>query len=229
MECNKFADMFAHAARRISPFVDLKILPADPESLSEYVVAAPSVQQMDATDKTMYVWAAGTASESLHKDRLRRPFKYLPALEPRANMQFATFLSSLAARPTLSKHPRAVLVADGRRQASSRAISAMLTKMARETQGQTSAPTPFRLMHSNAEFATTGRNHRGEAKFSACPKPLETVLMSFSKTYKVKPVSRKYLDLPGTNRTRGLNTAPLKSKTGISVTWGRRAEILIQV
>ena len=41
------------------------------------------------------------------------------------------------------------------------------------------------------------------------PEPLETVHCVISKNYRMDKVGRKFIDLPGTNNTRGLNSVPL--------------------
>ena len=81
--------------------------------------------------------------------------------------------------------------------------------MTKASGGKIKTPVPFRLMHSNIEFAH-GRNLRGSAS-ATVPDPLETLTICMNTAFKVRPVARKFLDLPGTNRTRGLNSVPLKT------------------
>ena len=120
-------------------------------------------------------------------------------------------------------HPSMLIVSDGRRESSHRSINGVLNKAAKASEGAIKTATPFRLMHSNAEF-TNNRNLRGGAT-KTVPEPLETLSICTTTDFKVRPVGRKYLDLPGTNRTRGLNNVPLKTRTA-EITWNIRCEIL---
>lgn len=216
----KFADIVAHAERRISPFIDLKVVPADPAAFSEYVRASPCVQQMEPDDKALFLWTAQTSTESIHQSRLVRPYKYPAHLDKTSLDQI---IPALHEDKTFQTHPSAVFVSDGRRASSSKAINSAFNKLIKASKGTCRAPVPFRVMHSNAEF-TSGS--RGDGTNLVCPEPLETIHMSFNRNYKVKVVPRKFLDLPGNNRSKGLNNVPLKAKTGIMISWARRCEIL---
>ena len=102
-----------------------------------------------------------------------------------------------------------------------------VTKAAKAAGSGIQSPFPFRLMHSNAEFSH-GRNLRGAGHrpgAATVPEPLETLTIVMGASFKVRPVARKFLDLPGTNRTRGLNNVPLMTMD-VGVTWARRCEIL---
>jgi len=126
------------------------------------------------------------------------------------------------------KHPSIFIVSDGRRAASHRAITSALLKASKTTHGEVGPPTPFRLMHTNAEFSKNKfaalRNH-GNCMNATVPEPLETLSICANKKFKVQPVARKYLDLPGSNRTRGFNNVPLKN-ADVSTSWAQRCEIL---
>ena len=231
VERARFAAMVSHAERRISPWVDLKILPTDPAAIPEYIKATQAVQQLESEDKMMYIWCAGTASESIHPARLSRPYKY-PA--PLDKVALENAVGNIAATPEegtagdknkslFTTHPSILIASDGRRESSHRTINGVLNKTAKNSGGAVKNATSFRLMHSNAEF-TNNRNLRGDAT-KTVPEPLETLSICATADFKVRPVGRKYLDLPGTNRTRGLNNVPLKIRTA-SITWATRCEIL---
>ena len=216
----RFADIVAHAETRISSFVDLKVMPGDPAAISEYVSASPCVQQMQPGDKAIFLWTAQTSTESIHHSRLFRPYKYLANLEKTSLDQI---IPALHEDKTFQKHPSAVLVSDGRRASSGRAIGTALNKLVKASKGTCRNPVAFRLMHSNAEFTSAGR---GDGTSLVCPEPLETIHIACTKNYKVPVTPRKFLDLPGSNRCKGLNNVPLKAKTGIMTSWAHRCDIL---
>ena len=81
VEPKRFCAMVSHAERRISLWVDIKILPNDPAAIPEFIKVAPAIQQTEKTDKIMHVWCVGTGAESVHIARRKRPYKYTAALD----------------------------------------------------------------------------------------------------------------------------------------------------
>jgi len=226
VEPKRFAAMVEHAQRRVATWVDIKILPNDPAAIPEYIKAAPAVQQMDKADTIMHVWCAGTGAESVHPARATRPYKYTVALD-KTGLENAFVQATGAADGLFAKHPSVFVISDGRRPSSTKTITSMVTKAAKTAGAGLQTPFPFRLMHSNAEFShnRTLRGYGRRLSAATVPEPLETLIIVTSKNFKVKAVARKYLDLPGTNRTRGLNNVPLKTLE-VGITWDRRCEIL---
>ena len=74
---------------------------------------------------------------------------------------------------------------------------------------------PLRLMYSNKEF-----------KGSVPPEPLETATQVFSKNFQVSVRGRKFIDLPGTNQTRGLNSIPFHDEFSIQVRYWFKIAVL---
>ena len=75
----------------------------------------------------------------------------------------------------------------------------------------------FRLSHSNREFRTAIRADR---RFRD-PDPVESVAVVMPKSFKLSVVPRKHIDLPGDNRSKGLNLVPHRPGDGD----GLRAEL----
>lgn len=110
-----------------------------------------------------------------------------------------------------------LLLADGRRPS---ACQRMQTLMNKFTKGGMCGPQmPFRVMYSNKEFAETKQSP---------PEPMETLLLAFSSDYKVPRRNRRWIDLPGNNRARGLNSVPLRSSgdMDVQVKFGFKQRIL---
>ena len=75
----------------------------------------------------------------------------------------------------------------------------------------------FRLSHSNREFRKEGRGTRADRR-NRDPDPVESVAIVIPKSFKLEVVQRKYIDLPGDNRSKGLNLVPLRPSSGLSYT-----------
>ena len=243
----RFADMVSHAERRLAPFVEWIVAPTDPVAWATFIGATVCMNQLDAADKVLYLWTTCTASESLNPERFARPYKYAPSYDKHdfentvqqlfggapddhaGSARASSNKSDTSTAPTtlFGRHPSLLMAFDGRRPATTRAMTAALGKMVKNAGAGSNYPSVFRLMHSNAEFhETSHRSYRGDARHTLCPEPLESAVMCFGTGYKVRPTSRKYLDLPGTNRTRGFNNVPLKPPTGVRVAWSKRCSVL---
>ena len=221
VEPNKFSAMVVAAERRIAPWVDIKILPSDPAAIPEVVKAAPAFQQMETTDKTMHVWCAGTGTESVHPDRIKSPHKHTVALDKIGLENAVTQVASTREGEDTSifaKYPSVFIISDGRRPSSCKTITTIANKVAKAAGAAINTPFPFRLMHSNIEFA------HGAGGVSV-PEPMETLTIIMGAAYKVRTVERQYLDTPGSNRCRGLNNVPVKT-FDIGVSWEQRCKIL---
>ena len=235
VEAKRFAAIVLHAEQRIKPYIDIKIIPSDPAAIQEYINGAFAVQQMDGKEKMMHVFCAGTGAESVHHTRATRPHKYTPPLDKTALDNAIAQVTGAADKETyatslFAKHPSVFVISDGRRPSSSKTIASSVAKAKKAAAGGILEPVSFRLMHSNAEFAHA-RNLRQRGKLrvgrhrATVPEPLETLTIVMGSDFAVKPAARKYLDLPGTNRTRGLNNVPLRTSE-FGVTWGTRCKIL---
>ena len=236
VELGRFEQMVAHAQRRAWPYVEFKLAPSDPLGWGESIKGSRFMQQLEKDERVMFVWVAGTANESVHTERFHRPHKYCPHYDPQS---FESTLGAPFGDPSESERdfdntlfgtrPSLLMALDGRRPSTYKSFTSLTHKYTKAFSKSLGQPTNFRLMHSNAEFhAHCDRGHRGDAKFALCPEPLESVLMKFSKSYKVAPTNRKYIDLPGSNRTRGLSNIPLHVPSAIElqVSWATRCNIL---
>ena len=101
---------------------------------------------------------------------------------------------------------------DGRRPLTSRNMFSTLAKYAKGMPGMgtkiQNKMMNFRLMYSNKEF------HGGK---SVLPEPLETVVLLYNDKYKIGMHARKFLDLPGDSKCRGLNGVPLQWPGALSL------------
>ena len=75
----------------------------------------------------------------------------------------------------------------------------------------------FRLSHSNREFRKEGRCSRADRR-NRDPDPVESVAIVIPKSFKLDVVQRKYIDLPGDNRSKELNLVPLRPSSGLLYT-----------
>ena len=228
---SRFEDMMEFALHRVSPYVHFACKATDPDMVANQVRTSPFYAQLNTDAKILYAWQAGTASESLHLERLTRPYKYTPSVG-KTDVENAfkdIFVKMDGGGSLFDEHQSMIVATDGRRSAGTKVLMAVFNKLTKEA-GTCKTPFAFRLMHSNAEFTSADALHRrlqrANAMRSGCPDPLETLVLVFSKKYGIKTRARKFIDLPGTNQTRGLNNVPLKTPSGIRVRWGKRTDVL---
>jgi hypothetical protein len=161
----------------------------------------------------LFVWDSKSRSDWLSTERIKRPFKCPPSFDVN---HFEQTTLAIFGDPAASPEERkplfglgdcgSMLIAfDGRRPEASRK---MVTSLRKSVKGLLNMPNshviPFRLCYTNDEFADR----------SSPPDPLETALIAHNKNYMVPVKARRYLDLPGNNRCRGLNRIPLAMPGG---------------
>ena len=107
---------------------------------------------------------------------------------------------------------------DGRRSGTSQKMSKALRQATKDASGYNKKPlsSPFRLIYSNHEFGPTGyagvATRTAGAGRACLPDLLETGYFISKKTARTPVRQRKWIDLPGSNSTRGLAGLTLKSE-----------------
>lgn len=147
----------------------------------------------------------------------RNPFKDAATLDVTSfkNMLSALF-SSEAGVGRVFKHGDVLIIFDGRQQKASGYIAKELTRLLKTVTDMHLPQRKFvniRLFHHNREFTNTGyaAPRCARTTLSALlPDPLENMYVVVSKFNNLPLRERKWLDIPGTNRARGISNLGLK-------------------
>ena len=221
----RFDNMVSHARQRWSKHVELVKAPADSTQWGASVLSTQLMQTVGAKDRISFVYDSKNMSDTLVVDRIMRPFKHPATFQIQ---EFSDILSAVFGDPSQEAEVRIngspfmwkgsasmFQVFDGRRPASTSKITGQCNKVLKHVPPFRGSVLPLRLMYSNKEFRT---NHP--------PEPLETAVQIFSKNFKVNTRGRMFIDLPGTNQTRGLNSIPFKEDFDIQVKYWFKTAIL---
>jgi hypothetical protein len=208
VDSDKFDAMVRCAQARWARFVEIALEPTDITQWRSALLGLDLLKTVGCKDKVMFIYDTKCISDSLIMDRIRRPTKHPASF---CDKHFAGVLLGLFGDPTedaslridhtpygFKKSAGLLLAFDGRRPSALNKIVSMSKKSLQQLPHYRGSVFPFRMLYSNKEF-TMGQQ----------PEPLETVQCIMSKNYQLHTVGRKFIDLPGTNNTRGLNSVPL--------------------
>ena len=225
VEPSRFDSMVSHARLRWNKFIELLRTPSDSTQWGKAMLSTQLLQTAGPKDRISFVYDSKTMSDSLIPDRIVRPFKHPSSFQIREFQDITAGLfgdveddpeSRMTTSPFMWKGSASMFqVFDGRRPAATSKIGSHLNKVLKHVANFRGSNVPLRLMYSNKEF-------RG----SVPPEPLETATQIVSKNFQVKVRGRKFIDLPGTNQTRGLNSIPFQDEFSIQVRYWFKTAVL---
>lgn len=193
-------------------------------------LSAPAVHDGDCT--RVLLWDLKThlvnCSESAHK----APMRFSPPFEvSHAQKTMAAFFGSSAGESSLLRSCDIAFFFDGRLQTANADLSKQLKKYLKHLPKDTlpaRAFMPFHFFYSNKEFHSGYLKPKSQrTTFSALlPSHVETAFVVAGKAFNPETRDRRWLDLPGNNRSRGwANCELLEENDHIMVPFATKAHL----
>ncbi len=221
VETATLQSMLEQARLRVASYVEIRVRPATAPALRAVVQDALIFKQCAGAPQRRILWSydCKCATEVTGK----HVYKVLPQLDEKDFQMCMEALlgeTGVDARSDSSLFRFAeedaldlLLLFDGRRAATSGKLSTYLRKALRGESRHFPCPNvtaPIRLMHRDEPLRGNLQMRRAgkDAVHHVLPEPLETMHLVYCRSFRLPVKDRAFLDLPGTNRTRGLNNIP---------------------
>jgi hypothetical protein len=240
--------MIDHANTRVAMYVELKIRP-NYNQLAAAVQDFSLFQQAKDASARRIIWSYDTkcwSDGSMTQEAARYGSRQLPEFDDTDFTGVCDALFGLkdaknrfdecAFRVQATAANDLLLVFDGRRATTLDKVEKVIKTSLKNTSPCFAAKlcVPVRMMHTSSQFGggapTVGgmRRSNGDAVHASLPDPLESFALVFCKSFRLPVVARRFIDLPGTSRTRGLNQVPARDplEMGAGVTVKQKRAML---